>query len=568
MAGRRLPLDRLTWTRWLAAVRWFVSSEVGGRARALFLALLVLLVAINGLNVVNSYVGRDFMTAIEARSMSGFLSKALLYVCVFAGSTVAAVIYRFTEERLGLLWRESLTRRLIDRYLSDDTYYWLRDHSELQNPDQRIAEDVRTFTTTTLSLLLILLNATFTILAFSGVMWSISPLLFGAAVAYAILGSGLTILFGKPLIWLNYEQADREADLRAGLVHVRENAESVAVLHREGRLGARLRERVDALVANATRIIAVNRNLGFFTTGYNYLIQIIPILIVAPLFIRGQVEFGVITQSSMAFSTLIGAFSLIVTQFQQISSYAVVLARLGALGESVEQVAASVAKGIAHDDTGDEIAWEQLTLRSPHDGSVLLDALSASVPVGTRLLVTGPNEAGRFALFRATAGLWNAGEGRIVRPPPDALLFVAERPYLPPGTLREALVRTGQEQAISDARIAEVLRSLGVEGVLARSGGLDVEHDWDDRLSLGEQQLLTLARVVLAAPRFVVLDRPATLLAHDVVERALTVCTGAAITVVTFAHDAALATGNEARLELAEGGRWTWRPGPVESRIA
>jgi putative ATP-binding cassette transporter len=568
MERSRIPLDRLTWARWRTAVRAFATSEVGGRAKAAFAALLALLLAINGLNVVNSYVGRDFMTAIEARSMSGFLAKGLLYVGVFAAATFVAVIYRFTEERLGLLWREWLTRRLVGRYLQDGTYYWLREHAELENPDQRIADDVRTFTTTTLSLLLVFLNGTFTILAFSGVLWSISPLLFGAAVGYAALGSVLTILFGRSLIGLNYDQADREASLRAELVHVRENAESVAIARREDRLGARLLGRVDALVANAKRIIAVNRNLGFFTTGYNYLIQLIPVLIVAPLFIRGQAEFGVISQSAMAFSHLLGAFSLIVTQFQQISSYAVVLARLGVLVESVEQVAARGESGIAFDDTAADLAWERLSLRSPHDGTLLLDALTASTPAGTRVLVTGANEAARLALFRATAGLWRNGEGRIARPPADAILFLPERPYLPPGTLREALVRTAGAEQAGDARIAEVLRALGAEGVIARAEGLDAEHDWDDLLSLGEQQLLSLARVLLAAPRFAVLDRPGTLLAPEAVARALDLFAAHSITAVTFAPDASLAARHDAILELAEGGGWTWQPIHEETRSA
>jgi putative ATP-binding cassette transporter len=157
-----VPLDRLIWTRWRTAVRNFTTSEVGGHAKALFAALLALLFTINGLNVLNSYVGRDFMTAIEARSMSGFLAKAVLYIGVFAASTVAAVVYRFTEERLSLLWREWLTRWLIGRYLENGTYYWLREHAELPNPDQRISDDARTFTAMTLSLTLVLLNTSFT----------------------------------------------------------------------------------------------------------------------------------------------------------------------------------------------------------------------------------------------------------------------------------------------------------------------------------------------------------------------------------------------------------------------
>lgn len=556
----RIPLDRLSWARWVRAIRDFTGSEVGGRARLLFGALLGLLLAINGLNVVNSYVGRDFMTAIERQSMSGFIGMGLLYIGVFAVSTLVAVIYRFAEERLGLLWRHWLTRRLVERYLDGATYYRLRERAELANPDQRITDDVRTFTATTLSLTLVLLNTTFTILAFSGVMWSISPLLFLVAVAYAALGSGLTIAFGRPLIWLSYNQSDREASLRSELVHLRENAESVAFLRREGRLRARILGSVDELVANMKRIIGVNRNLGFFTTGYNYLIQIIPILIVAPLFIRGKAEFGVISQSSMAFSHLIGAFSLIITQFQQISSYAVVLARLSALAEGVERAEAHDGSRIAIEETAAALEYERLTLRSPQDGRVLIDGLSGSVPPGTRTLVEGPNQAGRIALFRATAGLWDAGEGRIVRPPVEEVLLLTERPYLPPGTLRQALLRTGREAALGDEPILAVLRALGVESVLERAGGLDEERDWDDLLSLAEQQSLSVARLVLAAPRFALLDRPGTVLDADAVAGALDLLADRSITVVTFAADMALAAHHDARLELASDGTWTWEP--------
>jgi vitamin B12/bleomycin/antimicrobial peptide transport system ATP-binding/permease protein len=564
----RIRLDRLTWVRWRSAVSSFAgSSDAGGRAKALFAALLVLLLAINGLNVVNSYVGRDFMTAIEQRSMSRFVAMVLLYVGVFAASTVAAVVYRFTEERLALLWREWLTGDLMGRYLQDGTYYWLREQPDLANPDQRIAEDVRAFTATTLSLTLVLLNTTFTILAFAGVMWSISPLLFGAAVAYAALGSGLTVLLGRPLIWLNYNQADREASLRADLVHLRENAESVAVLNREGRIGARLLRRLNELVANMKRIIAVNRNLGFFTTGYNYLIQIIPVLIVAPLFIRGEAEFGVISQSSMAFSHLLGAFSLIVTQFQQISSYAVVLARLSALADSTDQVTSRSGVGIEIDDSGPQLAWRDLSLSSRRDDGVLLQSLALSIAPGARLLVTGPNEAARIALFRATAGLWKAGAGQIVRPSLGQILFVPERPYLPPGTLRDALLRTGSERDVDEVRITAALRAVGIEDTVASVGGLSVERDWDDVLSLADQQRISFARVLLAAPRFAVLEGPGTLLGADAAARFLEELRMRSITAVTFASDDALAAHHDIRLVLETDGTWGMQPIRTESQM-
>ena len=234
-------------------------------------------------------------------------------------------------------------------------------------------------------------------LAFAGVLWTISRLLFVVAVGYAVLGSLLTILLGRPLVGLNYRQLDREADLRSALNHIHEHAESVALLRCEGRLTARLHRLLDGLVDNYRRITSVNRNLGFFTTGYNYLIQIIPALIVAPLYIRGEVEFGVVTQSAMAFAQLLGAFSLIVNQFQSLSSFAAVIARVDALGEAIEHTTAPDAPAIATVEDRDRLAYERLTLREPDGARTLVKDLSVSIPPGARLLVTGPNEvcAGR-----------------------------------------------------------------------------------------------------------------------------------------------------------------------------
>ena len=564
MAADQVSLDRQTWARFVRAASVFATSEVGGRAKLLVVGLLVLMFAINAMNVVNSYVGRDFMTSIEQRSPQNFLIQAALYVGVFAISTVLAVAFRFSEERLGLLWRLWLTRVHVLGYMGRGTSYRLRERGEIHNPDQRIADDVRVFTTSTLGFVLLLLNGSFTIVSFSGVLWSISPGLFAVAVGYAAVGSLLTVVLGRPLIWLNYAQSDREASFRADLVHVRENAESVALLRREGRLRARLLRRVDELIANARRIIAVNRDLSFFTTGYNYLIQIIPALLVGPLFMRGEVEFGVITQSAMAFSHLVGAFSLIVTQFQSISSYAAVLARLGGLSEAMNPSAAS-ASSIEVTEGGRRLAWEHLTLRSPGDGRVLISDLDVGILPGMRVLVAGPNQSAKVALFRASAGVWSAGSGRVRRPPPEQIYFVAERPYLPLGTLREALLHTGQEVSRTDAEILEVLTALGLGQMLERVGRLDVERDWDDLLSLGEQQLVVIARVVLAEPHFAMLHRIETTLGPEQVAATLRLLADAGVSPVVLSESDALRDRYDAVLDLRADGSWGWSTGSARA---
>lgn len=559
----RVPIREEAWSRFVGMLRRLARSEVGGKAKGLLVLLIVFLFAINGLNVLNSYVGRDFMTAIENQNMGGFSRYALLYVVVFAISTVVAVMYRYAEERLGLLWRTWLTEQAIGRYLGARNYFRLHAMGELQNPDQRISEDIRVLTATTLSFMLMFLNASFTVVAFSGVMWSISPLLFVVAVSYSILGSLLTIFLGRPLVRLNYDQLDKEANFRARLVHVRENAESVALLRREGRLRAGLLDRLDLLATNFQRMIEVNRNLGFFTTGYNYLIQIIPALIVAPLFIHGKAEFGVISQSAMAFGHLLGAFSLIITQFQSISNYTAVVVRLDALSEAMQSERPPNMPTVEFSEACGSVAFENLTLCSQRTGQKLIDNLSLSIPTGTYLLVRANNEAAEKALFRATADLWYCGEGRILHPGHDDIFFLPERPYLPPGTLREILLRVGQEHNIQDEAILSTLKALNLDDVLSRAGGLDVERNWGDILSLGEQQRLAFSRVLLAAPRFVFLDHPSRALSECSIDDLLKLLRKHGITYMTLGDVADHPRFYDRLLEIAGDGTWTLRPPTV-----
>lgn len=580
-------LDGPTRRRVFGMLRGLLTSEVGGRARWLFFLLLVFLVGINGLNVVNSYVGRDFMTALEQRIWPRFVGFTALYLAVFALSTAVAVFQRYTEETLSLTWRDWLARHALGRYLRPPIYHRLSDrliaNGEVANPDQRIAEDVRAFTSTSLSFSIMLLNGVFTIVAFSGVLWTISPPLLVAAIAYAALGSLLAVVWGRPLVGLNVTQFDREADFRAELIHVRENAESLAVARREDRLRSRLRRRLEDLVANYRRIIRVNRKLGFFTTGYGYLVPVIPVLVVAPLFFRGRVEFGVVTQSAMAFAQLVGAFSLIINQFQAISSFAAVVARLGVLDEALEQAESRPVRADEvcphHDrtnicpacapephptsfidvvDSGEDcrVSFERVTLLSPSNGRLLLRDLEGSVGRGTRLRIAGPNEDAKAALFRATAGTWASGSGRIRRPGDLKMLFLAERPYLPPGTLREVL--TNAESALPEERLLEALHAVELEPLPGKVGGLDVERRWDNILSLGEQRRVAFAHVLLSAPCFAFLEHPGHAIPSELLGRILERLMERNISVILIAGPGDDGIPYTAELRIENDGGWRW----------
>jgi len=553
------PLDHELGARLWLAVRRVLRSEIGGKVWLLFGSILAILVGINGLNVLSSYVGRDLVTAIERHNTTRFFEMALLWVALFAALTLAAVFVRFIEERLALIWRDWLTRQLVTGYLDGGAYLRLKERADLGNPDQRITDDAKAFTTTTLAFALMALNALFGIVAFSGVLWSISPTLFFVSVGYAAFGSLFTIALGRPLVRLNYDQSDLEASFRSELVHLGENAESIALLQLEGRLHSRFGRRIDAVVRNMRRIVSVNRSVGFFTTGYNYGIQLLPPLIVGPLFMQGKVDFGVITQSAMAFAQLLGAFSLIVNQFGSISSYAAVLVRLGTFSAALDRPTAPSLSPTNTNAGRERLVFDDLTLYSESSDECLVAHLSMTVETGARVLVTGTDEA-RRALFRAAALGRDAFGGSIVYPGSKRVLFVPERPYIPAATFRELVVRPGREHDVSDDEIATVLQELDLGHALKRVGGLDEEGDFSHVLSLGEQQLLAIARVLLAKPAFVVLHNPGTTLAPEQLELALRRLAEASITYVTLGGVDGPPGVYDTVLELHAGGAWGFRP--------
>jgi putative ATP-binding cassette transporter len=563
----------------------YFQSEARGRALAGGLVLVALLVAINGLDVVNSFVGRDFMSALAERHAHRFFVFAGLLAGVFAVSTIVEVLARYAEQRLGLLWRDWLTRRFLDRYLARRAYLRLAERHDIDNPDQRISEDVKTFTATTLSFLVLLVQGALTLLAFSGVLWSITPWLFLIALGYAAAGSLGTILLGRRLVSLNNQQLQKEADFRYALGRVREHAEAIAQVAGEEEQKGRLGQRLARVVENFRTIIGVSRNLAFFTTGYNYLPQIIPAAVVAHLYIQGKVEFGAVTQAAMAFAQVQGAFSLIVNEFQVVTTYAAVIGRLGSLWEATEPgVAGSESagslprkpakKGVAPhagqvegrdgpvvEMTTDatRVVYEHLTLWTPKDPRPIVRDLSLELSEGHRVALLGPRGAPEIAML-ATAGLWPEGQGWIHRPGPSSLVFVPQRPCLASGQLPDILSDClGGE--IPEERYQAVLRDVGLDEAVAREGGLDAVRDWAKALSAGELQALTFARLLLASPRFAFLDNPAGMLEESLGNRLYMALARSSISYVSVDCPSALLAYHNRLVQIHQDGSWKEEPG-------
>ena len=560
------PRQQRPWTRIFRITKPLFTSDAKWRALGWLGLLLGLMFTVTWLNVRISFVNRDFMTALTERNAVIYRQEAIRYVAMFALATVVAVLVRFSEERLGLLWRGWLTGHLLDKYLANRSYLRLMDRDDIDNPDQRMTEDVKNFTTTTLSFLLMFSKAAIDAVVFSILMWSISPLLLGVSVGYAVFGSLLTMVVGRKLINLNNQQLRKEANFRYELIHVREYAESIALLKGERRQRRRLGSRLKELVDNFRKIVGVNRNLGLFSNFYNYLIQIIPFLIVAPRYFRAEIEFGTITQSASVFATLLGAFSLIVTKFAELSSFAAVVNRLGMIWEALDSPPTPVYDAIEIVPDDSRIAYEGLTLRAAKDSKVLIKDLNIQVPQGRRLLILGPDGIGKSALARATAGIWPTGEGQIVRPQHDHMMFVPQRPYTALGTLRDQFFDADYEGTANDDRLISILCQVTFGPILERVGGLDVEHDWANTLTVGEQQLLGIARLLIAEPKFAFIDRATSALSLSRVKHIYNILSTTSTTYISVGDNPVLRNYHDNVLELQDDGGWVMGPAQVAER--
>ncbi|XVE50076.1 hypothetical protein DITRI_Ditri01bG0132300 [Diplodiscus trichospermus] len=579
----------------LAAPYWFSDDKV--QARLQLAVVFALTLATTGISVGFNFLGRDFFNALANKDQEQFTKQLFYYLCAFAGGIPFFVLRDYTRETLSLRWRCWMTSNFLQRYLSDRTFYKIQSQTIIDNPDQRIVDDLNSFTSTALAFSLTLFNAAIDLISFSNILYTIYPPLFLVLISYSIGGTAISIFLGKGLVTLNFLQEKKEADFRYGLVRVRENAESIAFYGGEDNELQLLLQRFTSAFENLSQLLISSRNLEFFTNGYRYLIQILPAAVVAPMYFSGKIEFGVINQSVSAFNHILGDVSLIVYQFQAITAFSAVIDRLGefddvldgsrskCLSDPMEHInlTCSYVKGSQVLDCNGSIRAnmslrlldvENLSLKTPQSNSILVRDLSFAIDEKDHLLVIGPSGSGKTSLLRALAGLWSTGKGKItfyVENEADALpltssdvapvevnstnmneelgrpiynnsrsvFFLPQRPYMVLGTLRQQLLYPTwtEEGIVSDGtkprdslpfltrvpksenvdvkrsvpipttdNLIQVLEDVRLGYILSRFRSLDSIYEWSNVLSLGEQQRLAFARLLLSKPKLALMD--------------------------------------------------------------
>ncbi len=550
--------DRVFWHRvWRLAKPFWVSDQKR-KGRSLLAVVLVMILLFVGFSAVFSYISRDVIDALQKYDQKRFhflLMVTFIWICF------VIVVYPFLPYligRLQILWREWMTEWFVGAGFGHHAFYQMNLDGKIDNPDQRIQQDLNSFTSSTLSYINNVVGSVVMAGAFFGILWTISHWLALSLIAYSIIGTYAAVIVGRRLIMINFNQERYEADFRFDLVHVRDNAESIAMYGGETQEHRELSRRFGWVVSNFKNLLQWQLYLGFVQTAYDNSVNVVPWIVLAGVYFSHKIQMGQIIQAVTAFGAVKGTLALVISDFQGLTSYATVVNRLATYLEACDD--ARVAEASAGIEIVDEqrIVLEDVSLKTPDGQTQLVENLSVEVKDGERLLISGPSGVGKTSLTRAIAGIWRTGSGRIVRPPLDDMMFLPQRPYMILGSLRAQLCYPRAAGA-GDDDLHRVLAEVNLADLPARVGGLDAERNWAEVLSQGEQQRLAFARLILNLPRFAFLDEatsaldPAneTMLYQRLIE--------SPIVLVSVGHRTSLAQYHNRNLELTGNGGWKIR---------
>jgi putative ATP-binding cassette transporter len=508
-------------TVWRIAVPYFRSEDkVAGRV--LLAAVVAIELTVVGINVLLNKWNNRFYTALQDKNWDAFVHEMGIF-CILVFLYIGLAVYQlYLNQWLQIRWRKWLTDRYLDRWLQSANHYRMQLQGDVaDNPDQRIAEDVRTFIDQTLTISVGFLNAVVTLGSFVVILWGLSaeaPLtlwgrefqipgyLVWGALLYAVLGTWLTFWIGKPLVGIAFQQQRFEADFRFNLVRVRENSEQIALLQGENAEHERLSDRFGRVVQNWYQMMIYTKRLTAFSSAYAQAAVVFPYVLTAPAYFADKIQLGGMMQTASAFSSVQQALSFFITIYRALADWRAITARLDGFEDSIAgatQLAHSKPSiEVVRSADSNAIELRQFLVTLP-SGAPLIAAEDLDIRPDQHILVSGPSGAGKSTLFRAIAGIWPFGNGTITIPAKATLMMLPQRPYFPIGSLKAAIIYPSKPDAFSSARVEDALTAVGLPQFIPQ---LDKEAHWNRMLSLGEQQRLGLARALLHEPQFLFLD--------------------------------------------------------------
>jgi putative ATP-binding cassette transporter len=472
------------------------------------LAWVVLLSAVAlSIGAYGTYLNRDITNALVGKHLALFYRLMTFAAAAAIIGVLAKVLREYVGSLLYIEWREWLTRYFIDEGFSHRTFYRMGVVGKVDNPDQRISDDIGSFVESTEFFTVTLAFAMAGVVTYFAILWSISASLALFLIAYAIGGTYLSVVIGRRLVGLNYYQERYQADFRFGLVHVRDNIEPIFMYGGERQETDELRRRFSKVVSNFKRLIQWKRHLGFLTDSYGGVAILVPSGFLAATYVSGGLQLGQLSQAGVAFMSLYAALSIVVTNFPKIAEYANVITRLSEFLDESDAARAFEADAHRKIDVVEapRVKLEHLSVFTPGSRKTLIHGVSVDASALQPLLIQGPSGAGKTSLMRVMAGIWREGSGTVTRPAMSEVMFLPQRPYMILGSLRDQLVYPRAAGA-SDEQLNEVLSEVNLSDLPERFGGLDAEVHWADVLSPGEQQRLSFARLLLNHPQHVFLD--------------------------------------------------------------
>jgi putative ATP-binding cassette transporter len=545
---------------WALAKPYWVSEQ-RAKGWTLLGAVVALALMLVWLEVQFNSWNNDFYNTLQDKDQAEFFRQlgkfgllALIYI-------ITAVYRLYFQQMLQIEWRSWLTERYLQDWTKGQAYYRMQllDHGT-DNPDQRIAEDLNLFVASTLSLSLGLMSAVVTLVSFVAILWALSGVLEVAgfsiagymvwiALIYAVAGTLLTHLIGKPLIGLEFNQQRFEADFRFSLVRLRENSEGVALYRGEAEELMGFRARFASVIGNWWGQMRKQKQLTWFTSFYGQVAIIFPYVVVAPRFFSGAMQLGGIFQTASAFGQVQGALSWFIGAYTQYANWKATVDRLVGFSATLRRVEdqARAAAGERSAGAGDALSLDDVAISLPQ-GRPLLASSSLLLKKNENVLVSGPSGSGKSTLFRALAGIWPYWKGRIRLPQGARLLFLPQKPYLPIGTLKHAVSYPESAGRFSEEEVRESLRQVGLSHL---AGELERSENWAQLLSGGEQQRLAFARALLNKPDWLFMDEATASLPEDAQEALYRLLKERlpGTTLVSIGHRDSLAAHHARRLE-------------------